>query len=132
MQLKALPDAGERPALSGFTIRALRGESEPDLDLVAEAPDGSLAAFCIGWLNRNTSLGISGQIEPVGVHENYRNIGLGRTILMEGLRRLQLQGASQIYVETDNYRGAALELYKAAGFRVIKDVLVFRRNYVET
>ena len=148
-----------RPLPPGFAIRPLAGESEiqayvelhrtafesrnmtaewrtralrhpayiPDLDLVAVAPDGSLAAFCICWLGKNE--GISGQIEPLGVHPSWRRLGLGRAILAEGLRRLHLHGATQVYVETDNYRNAAFCLYESAGFRVIEHVLVYRRDY---
>jgi mycothiol synthase len=102
-----------------------------DLDLVATAPDGRLAAFCIGWLDRNTEKA-SGQIEPLGVCAGLRHLGLGRAILSEGLSRLQLHGASQIYVETDKHRNAALELYESVGFRTLQDVLVYRKDYEST
>jgi len=100
----------------------------PDLDLVAVAPDGGLAAFCICWLDRETDP-VSGQVEPLGVHPDWRKSGLGRAILSEGLRRLQSHGASQISVETDSFRGPALELYESAGFGVIRDILVYRKDH---
>lgn len=99
-----------------------------DLDLVAVDPEGRLAAFCICWLDLDSPLGVTGQIEPLGVSEMYRGLGLGRAILAEGLRRLSQAGAQRILVETDNYRGPALRLYESAGFRVERDVLVFRRD----
>jgi ribosomal protein S18 acetylase RimI-like enzyme len=102
----------------------------PDLDLVAVAPDGRLAAFCVCWLNKDSGKDIYGQIEPLGVHADFRKLGLGRAILAEGLRRLQLYGASRICVETDNYRNAAFELYESVGFRVARDVLVYRKDYI--
>ena len=95
-----------------------------DLDLVAVAPDGRLAAFCIGWLGQ-----AGGQIEPMGVHADFRKLGLGRAILSENLRRLHAAGAERIYVETDSYRNAAFELYEAVGFAVVRDVLVYRKDY---
>jgi ribosomal protein S18 acetylase RimI-like enzyme len=101
----------------------------PDLDLVAVSPDGRLAAFCVGWPSENPGGETTGQVEPLGVHANFREMGLGRAILIEGLRRLQLSGASRIYVETDNYRNAAFELYESAGFRVVRDVLVYRKDH---
>ena len=106
-----------------------RPEYLSDLDLVAVAPDGRLAAFCVCWLNNNSEEKPSGQIEPLGVHEDFHKLGLGRAILSEGLRRLYLCGADRIYVETDKYRNAALELYEAVGFRLIQDVLVYRKDY---
>lgn len=106
-----------------------RPEYVPDVDLVAVVPDGRLAGFCIGWLNSNVAGEIVGQIEPLGVHADFRHLGIGRSILTECLRRLYRRGAHHILVETDNYRGAALDLYKSVGFRVIRDVLVFRKDY---
>jgi ribosomal protein S18 acetylase RimI-like enzyme len=105
-----------------------RPEYAPDLDLVAVAPDGRLAAFCSCWLDADLEKP-SGQVEPLGVHEEFRNLGLGRAILSEGLRRLYLHGADRVYVETDKQRNAALELYMAVGFRPIHDVLVYRKDH---
>jgi ribosomal protein S18 acetylase RimI-like enzyme len=114
-----------------WRARTLRHPAHiPDLDLVAIASDGRLAAFCVCWLDKNSGGEADGQIEPLGVHVDFRGLGLGRAILAEGLRRLQLYGAGQIYVETDNYRNAALELYESAGFQALQDVLVYRKDYV--
>lgn len=103
-----------------------RPEYRPDLDLVAVAPGGRLAAFCICWLDRHLEPP-RGQIEPLGVGDDFRELGLGRAILSEGLRRLHLAGAEEIVVETDLYRNPALALYEALGFRPVRDVLVYRK-----
>lgn len=100
----------------------------PDLDLVVAATDGRLAAFCVGWLHHGTD-GVRGQIEPMGVHPDFRSLGLGRAVLAEGLRRLYAQGAQEVFVETDNYRNAAFALYESVGFRVARNVLVFRKDF---
>jgi mycothiol synthase len=104
-------------------------EHIPDIDLVAAAPDGRLAAFCICWFNPNIAGEACGQVEPLGVHPDFRKLGLGRAILSEGLRRLHQHGAKQVFVETDNTRDAALQLYQSAGFQVVRDVLVYRKDY---
>jgi len=105
----------------------------PELDVVVVAPDGRLAAFCVGWLARDPAPAgkIHGQIEPLGVHPDFRRLGLGRAVLLECLRHMQRLGAEHFYVQTDNYRDAAFGLYTAAGFRVAKDVWMFRRDYPE-
>ncbi len=100
----------------------------PDLDLVVAAPDGRLAAFCVCWLDRHGPEPI-GQIEPLGCHADFRQYALGRVALAEGLRRLQAHGAKKIFVETDNWRNTAFRLYESMGFRVVQDVLVFRKDY---
>lgn len=106
-----------------------RPEYVPDLDLVAVAPDGQLASFCICWLYKDTNGNVSGQIEPLGVHADFRKLGLARAILVEGLKRLSAKGVTQIYVQTDNYRNAAFHLYESVGFRVIQDILMYRKDY---
>jgi mycothiol synthase len=99
-----------------------------DLDLVAVDDAGRLAGFCICWLGKSSGR-LCGQVEPMGVSPEYRRAGLGKVLLCEGLRRLYRHGAEAIYVETDNYRNAALALYESAGFGVEQDVLVFRKDY---
>jgi ribosomal protein S18 acetylase RimI-like enzyme len=106
-----------------------RPEYRPDLDLVLAAPDGRLAAFCVCWFDSDLEGEPSGQIEPLGVHSDYRGLGLGRSILSEGLRRLSLCGADRVFVETDRYRNAALGLYEEVGFRPLHEVLVYRKDY---
>lgn len=101
----------------------------PDLDLVAVAPDGRLAAFCVGWINLAAGDRSGGQIEPMGVHEEWHRLGLGRAILLECIRRLQGLGAERLYVETDNWRDAAFALYESVGFQVMENVLVYRKAY---
>jgi ribosomal protein S18 acetylase RimI-like enzyme len=104
-------------------------EHIPDLDLVAVALDGRLAAFYVGWLWRDNSGETSGQIEPMGVHGDYRNWGLGRAMLSINLRGMQLHGAMQVFVETDNYRSPALALYEMVGFQVFREILDYQKDY---
>jgi mycothiol synthase len=106
-----------------------RPEYIPELDLVVVAPDGHLAAFCIGWLSQWGSGERIGQVEPLGVGKEFRGSGLGRAILAEILQRMHRLGASQVYVETDHHRNAALALYESAGFCVDREVLVYRKDY---
>jgi ribosomal protein S18 acetylase RimI-like enzyme len=104
----------------------------PTLDLVAVAPDGRLAAFCVCWFD---AVGPTdrpcGQIEPLGVHADVRGHGLGRAMLTEGLQRLHQHGAQDVVLETDDYRNDAFALYEAAGFQVTRNVLVYRKDYAD-
>jgi len=104
----------------------------PTLDLVAVAPDGRLAALCVCWFDAHGPTGRPcGQIEPLGVHADFRGHGLGRAILTEGLQRLRQHGAQDAVVETDNYRNDAFALYEAAGLQVTRSVLVYRKEYAD-
>ena len=102
----------------------------PELDLVAVASNGEIAAFCIGWFNSNVNGEPCGQIEPLGVAPAHQGKGLGRNILAEQLRRQAAHGAARVLVETDNHREVAVGLYGSAGLRVMRNVRVFRKDYV--
>lgn len=106
-----------------------RPEYRPELDLVAVAPDGQLAAFCVGWLAQHPDGSLTGQIEPLGVHPDFRGLGLGKAILAAAVRRMAAQGAGRVVVETDNYRGPALALYQSGGFHMTREVWVYRKDY---
>jgi len=127
---------------SGFTVRSLAGEIEvhnyvelhqsvfesknmtvewrtrtlqhPDyiseLDIVIESSEGNLVAFCVCWYDKNS---MTGHVEPLGSHKDFRQYALGRVALSEGLHRLQSLGAQNIFVETDNYRNTAFRLYES-------------------
>lgn len=112
----------------GWRTRTLEQRAyRPDLDLVVEAPDGRLAAFCVGWFAASGYGGRPcGQIEPLGVAAAHRGLGLGKAVLEACCERLKAAGANEIYVETDRQRDAALGVYGAAGFRLQQDVHVYR------
>ncbi len=113
-----------------WRLRTLRHPAyTSNLDVVVEAPGHRLAAFCICWLHKKADAAFEGQIEPLGCHRDFRRYALGRVALSEGLHRLQSLGAQRIFVETDSYRNTAFQLYEAFDFQVLKDVLVFRKDY---
>jgi mycothiol synthase len=104
----------------------------PDLDLVAVAADGRFAALCISWFDPHALSGrAGGQIEPLGVHADFRGQGLGRAILAEGLLRLRKHGARDVVLETDDYRPDAIALYRDGGFQVTRNVLVYRKDFAQ-
>jgi GNAT superfamily N-acetyltransferase len=61
-----------------------------DLDIVAVAQDGAIAAFCTAWFDDVTR---SGVFEPVATVPVHQRRGLGKAVMTEGLRRLQRMGA---------------------------------------
>lgn len=104
-----------------------------ELDLVAVDSDRRLAAFCIAWFDPCDCNGRPcGQIEPMGVHENYRGQGLGRAVLMEALARLYRLGAQEVTVEADVHEFGPVPFYRSIGFEITRQILVFRKEYVGT
>jgi mycothiol synthase len=104
----------------------------PDLDLLVEAPDGRLAAFCLGWLcplAAGQTGRKEGQIEPLGVHPEFQQLGLGRALLLEELRRLQAHGAAVALVDTYSFSDPARHLYEMVGFQLDHQVLKYSREF---
>jgi ribosomal protein S18 acetylase RimI-like enzyme len=98
-----------------------------DLDRVVEAPDGSLAAFCLAWLDPENR---SGELEPVGTHPDHRRRGLGRAVCIDACSRLREAGADVAIVcaRGDDAYPIPRQLYGAIGFReVARNVTYVRR-----
>lgn len=95
---------------------------QPERDLIAVAPDGTVAAICFCNIDpeenaRNGSN--AGSVHILGTRRGYRKIGLGRAILLSGLRRLRDDGVdtARLNVDAENPTGA-LRLYESVGFSV--------------
>jgi mycothiol synthase len=98
---------------------------DPQLDLVAVAPDGRLAAVALAWLGPAVRGRREGQFEPVGTAPEFRRRGLARALLLDGMRRLRAAGATHALVETEDVRAAANGLYRT----VLRDSGVRTRYY---
>jgi mycothiol synthase len=104
----------------------------PDRDLVAVAPDGTFAAFCLCSIDdeHNKRNNISeGWIDVLGTRRGHRNKGLGRAILLAGLQKIKENGIddAMLGVDADNPTGA-LGLYESAGFSKYKSAIAFRKE----
>lgn len=129
--IRALGDEHELPARSWLSWKVFHPE-EPDanyqgwewyrnvqrvplyrrdLDIVAVAPDGVLAAFCTVWFDDVTRTAV---FEPVGTHPGHQKRGLGKAVMAEGLRRAEKLGATLATVSS--YGKAAHALYDSMGF----------------
>ena len=106
---------------AAWRARTLRMPSyRSDLDLVVTAPDGSLAGFCVGWLDAERRLA---QIEPLGVDPGFQRLGLGRALLTAMLERFRRLGADDALVETETSRSPARLTYESVGFRPVQRAL---------
>lgn len=120
-------DVWPRSRMTLDAYRRLRSVPEyaHDLDLAAVSPEGTIAAYTIVWYDAGTA---SGQFEPVGTRPAFRQRGLGRAVLLEGLRRLMARGARTAIVNTNEGNAAARALYTSVGFRVHDRFLTYARK----
>jgi mycothiol synthase len=113
--IRSLGDASEIPARSWASWRGFH-PNEPDekyegwewyhniqrcplyrrdLDIVAVAPDGTIAAFATFWYDDTTR---TAYIEPVATVPEHQRKGLARAAITEGLRRVQRMGCRRAFV----------------------------------
>ncbi|MFN8376493.1 MAG: GNAT family N-acetyltransferase [Anaerolineae bacterium] len=83
-----------------------------NLNLVAQAPDGSFGALVGLTYNKLNHYGV---VEPVCTHPDHRRKGLARTLIFEGLHRVKALGATDAYVDTGDMVPANA-LYDDVGF----------------
>lgn len=87
-----------------------------ELDLVAVAPSGRLAAFALCWIDSVNKIGL---FEPVGTHPDFRMHGLGKALLCAGLQALKDHGMERAWVYTESPNVPAQRLYTSVGFTVV-------------
>ena len=83
-------------------------------ELVAEAPDGTFAAFAVTWYDE---LNRTGLMEGVGTHPDHRQIGLGRAIVRFASHHMAATGGMEYAtVANSETNTASSALYRSAGF----------------
>lgn len=100
----------------------------PDFDrrlvAIATAPDGTLAAYCIAWLD---PLARTVEIEPLGTRPEFRRLGIGRAIVDEVVRRAAERDAASVLVWGTGTNPIAVHLYESAGFSSRRVLREYRR-----
>ncbi len=61
-----------------------------ELKIAVVAPDGHFASYCGMWYDKKAGFAV---IEPVATDPDYRRMGLGRAVVLEGIRRVGTRGA---------------------------------------
>jgi predicted N-acetyltransferase YhbS len=87
-------------ATSSFTAAMLAAVQatwpyRQDLHLVVQAPDGSLAASCITWLDPDTGVAA---IEPLGVRPGHRRLGLAGALCLHAARLVDQAGGQELVI----------------------------------
>jgi ribosomal protein S18 acetylase RimI-like enzyme len=88
----------------------------PNLHMLVEAPDGTMASSTIMWLD---PVNRSAEFEPVGTYPDYRRMGLARAMLLHAMHAARDAGARHMTVACLGAPGHrnARGLYRSVGFQ---------------
>jgi mycothiol synthase len=92
---------------------------QPELDLIAVGPTGQFGAFCLCELKQvadGQGEHLVGEVGVIGTRPELQHQGLGRALLLIGLRLLQERGATGAYLETSESHERAQRLFASVGF----------------
>ena len=89
-------------------------------NIACKNESGDLIGYCLSWLIYDEI-----HILKVAVNEDYRNLGLGRKLIVNTLEYFIAKGANHAILEVrlDNY--SAINLYEKLGFENLR----IRKNY---
>jgi ribosomal protein S18 acetylase RimI-like enzyme len=98
----------------------------PELDIVIEAPDGTLAATAGLTAHERESFAV---VEPVCTHPDHQQRGLARAAISEGLRRVQAMGIQMAYIGAWHANPAANNTYEKLGFTYVERMYIWRHEW---
>jgi mycothiol synthase len=103
----------------------------PELDLVAVAPSGELAAFCVCQVFPDDTPRAGGQKEgwtdPVGTRPSYQRLGLAKALILTGMHLLKGRGIDTALLGTSSENIAMQRTAEALDFRTASRTLMFSR-----
>ena len=95
-----------------------------DRELLVEAPDGTLAGFCVTWPDEINRTGL---FEPLAVHPDHRRLGLGSALLRAGMAAMVSWGMefAEVMYEVENPGSG--RLYRGEGFEALWKEMFYRK-----
>lgn len=94
----------------------LRPNVDLDIKVAAVAPDGNFAAYCGMWYDPKAGYAV---IEPVATDPQYRKMGLGKAVVLEGIKRVRALGARTALV------GSSQQFYYSIGLRPYRTATIW-------
>lgn len=108
---------------------------DPNLDLIAVAPDGRLAAYVFGSISaeENALTGrMIGYTDPVATHPDFQRLGLCRALLFACLHRLKERGMDTARLGTGSWNTTMQRAAQSAGFQVCGQTRLYEKEMVGT
>ncbi len=103
----------------GCKEEMIRPNVDLNLKVAAVAPDGNFAAYCGMWYDSEAGYAV---IEPVATDPQYRKMGLGKAVVLEGIRRVGELGAKTALV------GSSQQFYYSIGLRPFSTSTIWRQK----
>jgi len=97
----------------------LRPNVDLDLKVAVVSPEGNFVSYCGMWYDPEGGFAL---VEPVATDPDYRQMGLGKAAVLEGVRRVGLQGAKIAFV------GSSQQFYYSIGFRPFATSTNWKKN----
>ena len=101
----------------------------PELDLIAVAPNGDLAAFCVCQVFPDDLPRAGGQREgwtdPIGTHPDYQRLGLAKALILTGMRLLKERGLDTALLGTESTNIAMQHAAMSVGFHNVSNTFWF-------
>jgi len=94
-----------------------------DLDLLAIAPDGSLAGFCVCSVDETDSS--VGHADPIGVHPLHQHKGLAKALVSTGINLLFQRGVNRVQTGTSSENLTMQALANSLGFQLTSEKIWF-------
>lgn len=97
----------------------------PNLDLVAVAPGGELAAFCVCQIFPDDAPRAGGHKEgwtdPLGTHPAYQRRGLAQALIAQGMHLLKKRGIDTVLLGTSSENLAMQSTAASLGFQLVSN-----------
>lgn len=98
---------------------------DPAREIVAESPDGRIAAFTVYWTDSRNGLG---HFEPVGTHPDFQRRGLARAVMLHAMHQMRALGLRTVTVNHNAENLPARRLYESLGFTKHHETYGYRRR----
>lgn len=93
---------------AGLDASMIRPNVDLNLKVAAVSPEGDFVSYCGMWYDEIAGYAV---IEPVATDPDYRKMGLGKAVVLEGVKRAGELGAKIAYV------GSSQQFYYSIGLR---------------
>ena len=103
---------------------------DPDMDLVAVAPEGVLAAYCVCFINveENALTGQrNGCTDPIATHPGFQRRGLSKALMLTGLSLLKERHMETARLGTSSDNIAMVHAAESVGFSISSRVFWFTK-----